>query len=224
MELSGQPDALAAWAPEKNTVVFWIRGWVKPRVVLVVLEKRKISVPCRHSKSTLSSMYPSHHIACATPAPLHVSHFGVITISWKSLFHTEMLGHTSIIQSFLRACYDARMRDLRLWRRWILRLWSSGKSHCAVCLFIYFLLQHSCSTILPLPKTDKLRGEWRRWRNEELHDLYHSDYQNEKNKMDGACSTMRKRWIQGFGGKPERQRHLEDINVDRIILKLTFKK
>ena len=35
---------------------------------------------------------------------------------------------------------------------------------------------------------------------------------------------MRKRWIQGFGAKPDRKSHLEDIDVDRIILKLTFNK
>jgi hypothetical protein len=36
---------------------------------------------------------------------------------------------------------------------------------------------------------------------------------------------MRKRWIRGFGGKPERKKHLEDKDVyRRIILKLAFNK
>ena len=30
---------------------------------------------------------------------------------------------------------------------------------------------------------------------------------------------MRKRWIQGFGGKPERKSHLEDTDVDRNNIK-----
>lgn len=41
----------------------------------------------------------------------------------------------------------------------------------------------------------------------------------------GRVAPMRKRWIQGFGGKPERMSHLEYIDVDRrIILRLTCNK
>jgi hypothetical protein len=172
MELSGQPDALAAWAPGKNTTVLWIRGWVNPRVVPEVLQKRKISLSYRHSKSTLSTMYPSHHIAYATPAPLHVSHFGVITISWKYL---PLVSYWDV-----RTHYNIMISKKVLWRQnerfevvtsidiKTLVLWKVT----LCCLFMFFfLLRLSSSAVLPPPKRGELTGDWRRWRNEELHVL-----------------------------------------------------
>ena len=48
------------------------------------------------------------------------------------------------------------------------------------------------------PKRDEVTGEWRKLDEEEL---YHSDDQNKKNDICGACSTYggHKKCVQGFG-------------------------
>ena len=48
--------------------------------------------------------------------------------------------------------------------------------------------------------------------------------------MSGTCGTngRKKRYVQGFGGKPKGKRPLEDLHIDekkwRIMLKWSFKK
>jgi hypothetical protein len=88
------------------------------------------------------------------------------------------------------------------------------------------------------PKSDEVRGEWRKLLNEELYDLYCSllvsstDHylvdQIKKNEMGGSCSIYgrAKRYLQGFGRENPRERvHLEVTGVgDSIILKWIFKK
>ena len=79
------------------------------------------------------------------------------------------------------------------------------------------------------PKRDDLRQEWRRIRNEELHDLYSSPsiIKIKKSGMGRACSTYgrQERCIQGLIGNSEGIDHLENIGVDgRIILKWIFMK
>jgi len=47
----------------------------------------------------------------------------------------------------------------------------------------------------------------------------------EKNEVSRACSTMRERCMQGFGGETRGKDHLEDPGVNgRIILRWIFRK
>ena len=83
------------------------------------------------------------------------------------------------------------------------------------------------------PKRDEVTGEWRQLHNEELNDLYSTQYcsggQIEKNKRSVACSMYggEERCIQVFfwGGRNLREgNHLEESGVDgRIILRWIFR-
>jgi hypothetical protein len=53
MEMSGQFHALAALSPDKNCS-HCLGGWVSPRGVINVLDKRNISCPCRDSNAESS--------------------------------------------------------------------------------------------------------------------------------------------------------------------------
>jgi len=81
-------------------------------------------------------------------------------------------------------------------------------------------------------KRDKVPGDWRRLRDEELHVLYSSP------NIIWVIKSRRVRWTEHVArvgdnggayrvlvGKPERKDHLEEINIDgSIILKCIFKK
>jgi hypothetical protein len=56
------------------------------------------------------------------------------------------------------------------------------------------------------PKRVEVSGEWRKFHNEELHNLYSSPdiiSQVKENEVCGACSTQERgeKIVQGFGGK-----------------------
>jgi hypothetical protein len=70
MEVSGQIYAPTALTPGKDPGIYWIGDWVGSRTGLDVLEKRRISCPCRDSNPGPSSPYPSHYTDWASPAPI----------------------------------------------------------------------------------------------------------------------------------------------------------
>jgi hypothetical protein len=62
------------------------------------------------------------------------------------------------------------------------------------------------------PKRDEVTGEWRKFHNEELHNLYSSPdtriiRQVKANEVGGACGTHGRgeKSVQGFGGKARRK-------------------
>jgi hypothetical protein len=66
----------------------------------------------------------------------------------------------------------------------------------------------------PGPKSKKVTGDWRKVHNEELHDLYSSDIWHVRGRNVYRVLV----------GKSERKNHLEDLGIDRIILKWIIKK
>ena len=64
MEVSGELYALAAVLPGKSRGTHGIGRWVGPRTRLDVVEKKKVSFPCRHSTHGPSS--PLHEFAVPT--------------------------------------------------------------------------------------------------------------------------------------------------------------
>jgi hypothetical protein len=60
------------------------------------------------------------------------------------------------------------------------------------------------------PKTDELRGKWRRLHNEELYDLYSSPNQIKKNETRRACGTYgdKRCAYRVLMGKPDGERPL----------------
>jgi hypothetical protein len=59
------------------------------------------------------------------------------------------------------------------------------------------------------PKRDEVMGEWRKFHNEELHNLYSSPdiRQVKANEAGGTCGTHGRgeKSVQGFGGKARRK-------------------
>jgi PAS domain-containing protein len=83
------------------------------------------------------------------------------------------------------------------------------------------------------PQRDEVTGEWRKLHIEELNYLYCSPnifrvVQSRMNYISRACRTYggKERFIQGFGGKPERMRPFErprrrgEDNIKTVLLEV----
>jgi hypothetical protein len=74
--------------------------------------------------------------------------------------------------------------------------------------------------VFVVPKQDEVRGEWRKWHNEELHNLYSSPdiiRQIKSRRWAGHVARMWERKLyKVLVGKPERKTPLKDQGVDSI--------
>jgi hypothetical protein len=89
MEWNGQPDVRADLLPETEPRSTNFTGeWVGPRCGTDVLEKRKLSWPCRNLKLRSSSPYPSRYTDWAIQASFYVPIFTASSVKYSHLNFT----------------------------------------------------------------------------------------------------------------------------------------